>query len=122
MTAASNYFDFAEHELNLRRQLGYPPFRKLLRIVISCADRSRALQDSAAVAKTARQLLSGKDIELLGPAPAPIEKIRTLWRYHVLLKAASAAELQHLMKHIKQLHPSSAEVRIAYDLDPHEML
>lgn len=122
MTAASNYFDFAQHELDLRHRLGYPPFRKLLRIIISCADRSRALQDSAAVAKTARQLLAGKDIELLGPAPAPIEKIRTLWRYHVLLKAASAAELQHLMKHIKQLHPSSAEVRIAYDLDPHEML
>ena len=122
MTATANYVAFAEHELSLRRQLSYPPFRKLLRIVISCADRPRALQVSAAVAKTAQQFIAKRDITLLGPAPAPIEKIRTLWRYHMLLKAVSAAELQHLMKQIKHHHPSSADVRIAYDLEPHEML
>jgi primosomal protein N' (replication factor Y) len=122
MTASANYVQFAEHELSLRRQLGYPPFRKLLRIVVSCADRPQALQASAALAKTAQHFSSHRDISILGPAPAPIEKIRTLWRYHLLLKASSAAELQHLMKQIKQLHPSSADVRIAYDLDPHEML
>jgi primosomal protein N' (replication factor Y) len=122
MTATANYVDFAKHELHLRQQLGYPPFKKLLRVVISCSDRPRALQVAATLAKTAQQLLSNRDIALLGPAPAPIERIRTLWRYHVLFKASSAAELQHLMKQIKQLYPSSAEVRIAYDLDPHDML
>lgn len=121
-TATSNYTEFAQHELTLRQQLGYPPFRKLLRIIVSCADQSKALAHAATLARSAHQLIAQREVTLLGPAPAPIEKIRTLWRYHILLKSPSAAEIQHVMKQLKQLYPSSPEVRIAYDLDPHDML
>jgi primosomal protein N' (replication factor Y) len=122
MTASANYIDFAKHELELRRSLGYPPFRKILRVIISAADKAQALSHAAEVTLTARALIASRDIQLLGPAPAPIEKIRTLWRYHILFKSASGGELQHVMKQLKKAHPSSAEIRLAYDLDPHDML
>jgi primosomal protein N' (replication factor Y) len=122
MTAQANYKGFAEQELELRRALDYPPFSKLLRIIVSAADRSEALQIAGAVAHTIRARLHHKNVACLGPAPAPIEKIRTLWRYHILLKSKSAGELQSVMKQLKQVHATSDSVRIAYDLDPHDML
>jgi primosomal protein N' (replication factor Y) len=122
MTAQANYKGFAEQELELRRALDYPPFSKLLRIVVSAADRSDALQVAGAVAHTIRSRLHHTNVACLGPAPAPIEKIRTLWRYHILLKSKSAGELQSVMKQLKQVHATSDSVRIAYDLDPHDML
>jgi primosomal protein N' (replication factor Y) len=122
MTASANYTDFARQELEMRRSLGYPPFRKLLRVIISASERSQALQQATSVAQTAHKLIAQRDVQLLGPAPAPIEKVRTLWRYHILCKAASGSELQHVMKQLKQLFPSTPEVRMAYDLDPHDML
>jgi primosomal protein N' (replication factor Y) len=122
MTAASNYLDFADQELQLRGQLGYPPFRKLLRIIISCAERSTALQHATTIARMAREIAGQRSIDILGPASAPIERIRTLWRYHILVKSNSGAELQHLMKLIKHNHRPTQDTRIAYDLDPHDML
>jgi primosomal protein N' (replication factor Y) len=122
MTASANFTDFARQELEMRRDLGYPPFRKLLRIIVSAADRTQALTQAALVAQTAQQAIAQRNIQLLGPAPAPIERVRTLWRYHILCKASSGSELQHVMKQLKQLFPSTPEVRMAYDLDPHDML
>jgi primosomal protein N' (replication factor Y) len=122
MTASANYKDFAQHELSLRRELGYPPFSKILRVIISCSDKNEALMAAASLTSTARNLIGSRNITVMGPAPAPIEKIRTLWRYHALFKSGSTAELQHLMKHLKDLHPTGPRVRMAYDLDPHDML
>jgi primosomal protein N' (replication factor Y) len=122
MTAQSNFEGFARQELDLRRALEYPPFSKLLRIIISAADRSEALQVATAVAHTIQTRLSQRGVTSLGPAPAPIEKVRTLWRYHILLKSRSAGELQNVMKLLKQVHTSSERVRVAFDLDPHDML
>jgi primosomal protein N' (replication factor Y) len=122
MTAASNYIDFADRELAQRSSAGYPPFRKMLRIIVSCEDRSVALQHASTIARIAKELSGSRQIEVQGPAPAPIERIRALWRYNLVLKSNSAAELQHVMKVIKRNHRPSQETRVSYDLDPHDML
>ena len=121
-TAASKYDDFALGELKLRKELCYPPFHKLLRIIVSSADRNHALKRAGQVAGMATSLAASLKAQVLGPAPAPIEKIRTLWRYHLLVRSPSAASLQHAMKQIKKTFQSDSETRISYDLDPHDML
>jgi primosomal protein N' (replication factor Y) len=122
LTAASNYDEFAQGELKLRKELCYPPFHKLLRIIISSSDRNHALKRAGQIAGTANSLAASLRAQILGPAPAPIEKIRTLWRYHLLIRSPSAASLQHAMKQIKKMFQSDSETRISYDLDPHDML
>lgn len=121
-TASSQYDLFAQQELTLRKELGYPPFNKLLRIIISAPERPSALQKAAELARTAQNFQQTLQAQVLGPAPAPIEKIRTLWRYHILIRAPSAAALQHAMKYLKRHFHTKGDVRIAYDLDPHDML
>jgi len=124
LTASSKYDAFADQELAIRRQLLYPPFHKLLRIIVSSADRTNALKHAAEIARGAQALgvQRSMQVQVLGPAPAPIEKIRTLWRYHILLRSPSTASLQHVMKQLKRSYQSSAETRVSYDLDPHDML
>lgn len=122
LTASAAYDTFAEQELSLRKELCYPPFHKLLRVIISAADRAVALQCAAELATTAHGMKERLMMQVLGPAPSPIEKIRTLWRYHILMRSPSLASLQHAMKQLKRIYHSKGEVRVSYDLDPHDML
>jgi primosomal protein N' (replication factor Y) len=61
-------------------------------------------------------------ITLLGPAPAPVEKVRNYWRFHILFKAQSAAKLQNLMLRLKRDSAGEKNARIVFDLDPQDML
>lgn len=122
MTVASNYGAFAKHELQIREELGYPPFQRLLRIIVSAEDRAEAMSKAGLIAQWATPLAAAHTIPILGPAPAPIEKIRKLWRYHILLKSPSTSLLQHIMQKLKRSSGSIKNIRIAFDLDPHDML
>ena len=120
-TTQSDFIGFADSELSIRRELGYPPFQKLLRIVISAEDRTTALSHATNIARLAVQYGEKHQVTVLGPAPAPIEKVRGLWRYHILAKSPSAPILQNVMRQVKR-DSANKVVRIAYDLDPHDML
>jgi primosomal protein N' (replication factor Y) len=122
MTIASNYEGFAEIELNLRRELRYPPFQKLLRVVISAEDRAQAQRQSVAIASRGQTVASALSVIMLGPAPAPIEKVRNMWRYHILFKADSTPTLQHLMKKLKEENDAPKQIRVVFDIDPQDML
>jgi primosomal protein N' (replication factor Y) len=121
-TTQSDFIGFADSELSLRRDLGYPPFQKLLRIVISAEDRAAALSHAVGVAHLATQYGEKHQVTILGPAPAPIEKVRGLWRYHILAKSPSGPILQNVMRQVKRDSVGNKAVRIAYDLDPQDML
>jgi primosomal protein N' (replication factor Y) len=121
-TTQSDFIGFADSELTIRRDMGYPPFQKLLRIVISADDRSTALSHAVTIAQLATQYGEKHQVAILGPAPAPIEKVRGLWRYHILAKSPSGPILQNVMRQVKRDSSGNKAVRVAYDLDPQDML
>jgi primosomal protein N' (replication factor Y) len=121
-TMSANYLRFAETELKLRQELRYPPFYRLIRLIISAEDRTTAQKFSAAVSPLAQAAAAARGVTMLGPAPAPIEKVRNLWRYHILFKSASAAVLQGLMQHLKSRLDAPRDVRLVFDIDPQDML
>jgi primosomal protein N' (replication factor Y) len=122
MTTSANYHGFAEQELAMREMLGYPPFQKLLRVIIGAEDKSLAQRNAAILAEQAAQICPSLDIAMLGPAPAPVEKVRSYWRYHILFKAPSGAKLQSLMYRLKRDSDAAKSVRVIFDLDPQDML
>lgn len=121
-TVASDYVAFAEGELQLRRSLEYPPFQRLLRIIIAAEDKSVAQQWAQRVSEVTQSTCEGRGVSVLGPAPAPLEKIRSHWRYHILCKAPSASLLQSIMQRIKSSLPDQKKARLIFDLDPQDML
>jgi primosomal protein N' (replication factor Y) len=121
-TVAADYQSFAEGELQLRRALDYPPFMRLLRIIIAAEDKAVAQQWAQHVAEVTVSACDGRGISLLGPAPAPLEKVRSHWRYHILCKAPSASLLQNVMQRVKSSLPDQKKARLIFDLDPQDML
>jgi primosomal protein N' (replication factor Y) (superfamily II helicase) len=78
--------EFLEGELERRRELGYPPFRRLVRLLVSAPDQGVADSAAAALATAARPALAGDDV--LGPAP--LHRLRDRARAHVLVKTVDA--------------------------------
>lgn len=121
-TIAGDYLGFAEQELTMREMLSYPPFHRLLRIIIGAEDKGAAERIATRIAESARTVCDELGVTVLGPAPAPVEKVRNFWRYHILCKALSAGKLQNLAHRLKLDAPQDKGSRVIFDLDPQDML
>jgi primosomal protein N' (replication factor Y) (superfamily II helicase) len=84
-----DYVTFFDREIEFRRQLGYPPFREMVQILISDADPDKAFRTGrkiAEVLKACREESGTPDLRILGPAAAPLEKLRGKYRIQLLVK------------------------------------
>jgi primosomal protein N' (replication factor Y) len=95
--AAANhdYATFYEHELRTRRELGYPPFRRLVRLVFQHprADQAEAEAIRLGARLEALATRSGQQVELIGPVPCFFRKIRGLHRWQIVLRGADPVPL-----------------------------
>lgn len=124
---AHDYEGFAQKELGYRQQLNYPPFHKLAAIRIQSTDLERAKQTASQFAHRGRALqqkyAAFNQIELLGPAVAPIAKLRNQFRFHILLKNSQSQILNQFIKRI--MHDSKwvpPQTKIVIDIDPINLL
>jgi primosomal protein N' (replication factor Y) len=84
---------FARAELVYRRTLQYPPFSALAMLVFRDGTYERAWERASVVAAGLRRSRP-EDLQVLGPAPAPLEKLRGRYRVQVLLKGARRASVR----------------------------
>jgi primosomal protein N' (replication factor Y) len=80
----NDYKGFFQKEMSLREELSYPPFSKMVRIVLKFRTRDIGKKIIKEVSEIINNT-SSKGIDILGPSPAPIEKIRNLWRWHLII-------------------------------------
>ncbi|MHB8764064.1 MAG: replication restart helicase PriA, partial [Deferrisomatales bacterium] len=126
LTAAARgeYGPFAAAELEARREAGFPPFRRLALLRVSSPSAEEGARAAQAVADAARRL--GAGIDVLGPAPAPLERLRGRWRFQVLLRAPGPepGPLQTLLRRLRAAPEGSPgpEVRLHADVDPVSLL
>jgi primosomal protein N' (replication factor Y) len=116
-----DYKGFYEKEIIFRKELSYPPFGKLVRIILSFKTKEKAKKIVSGIAARVSRI-KPRGIEILGPAPAPIEKIRNLWRWHMVLKGKNAKALRQTASLILEKLTDIKEVRIDIDVDPINLL
>jgi len=106
---------FLAEELVFRRSFYYPPVARLALVRYeSTSERlSRAAAEAAASAITP---IPAK-VRLRGPAPAPLEKVRNMWRWQLLISAANRELLRGLLRRI-EAEPTPSKVRRIIDVDP----
>ena len=104
--------------------LGYPPFSRLLRIVVSASEKEKTIQVLQELKDAVRALISEEKlpIQILGPAPAPLAKLKSLHRAHLLFKSANPKALHRILTMMKNQKRSSRAVKIIFDMDPMDML
>jgi primosomal protein N' (replication factor Y) len=116
--------DFIARELDIRREAGYPPYTRLVALRFSGVDAARV---EAAAERAADVLREGEDaaaIEVLGPAPQALARLRGQHRWHVLIKSRNAAVARRAARGaLEALERSRARsVRVAADVDPIDVL
>lgn len=123
--AVSHDFDrFYQQELAFREELCYPPYGFLAALRFSATSESAlntATEAAAAYLRTLKTSL-GTRTELLGPAPAPLYRLRGRFRSQILLKDASRASLRRLLRAYRGKRILTAGIREALDIDPVDLL
>ncbi len=80
-----DYPTFYREELRRRRPHGYPPFRELFQLALSGLDGEAVEAAAFDLARLAKSVPGSDRLEVLGPAPAPLAKIRDRFRWQFLL-------------------------------------
>ncbi len=91
IVAAANHdcTAFAERELAFRRRHGYPPFRRLAKLLFEHKDAHRAQDEAEALAASLRKIMvrwGRPESDLIGPAPAFFARVRERYRWQILLR------------------------------------
>jgi primosomal protein N' (replication factor Y) (superfamily II helicase) len=81
-----NYEGFYEHEINFRRNMRYPPFVALINVLVKHTEFAKAASLATDLAGSIRAADTEKVLKVLGPAPAPIARLKGEHRLQVLIK------------------------------------
>ncbi|ACA60096.1 replication restart helicase PriA [Candidatus Desulforudis audaxviator] len=119
---SQNYELFFIREMALRREMGYPPFTTLARVLF----RGRRESQVEQAAQQFRELLALPEdgrIQVMGPAPPPVARIKDYYRRHLILKAPKRKELRMLL--VETLDKFEAggrnKVLVGIDIDPQSL-
>ena len=113
-----------EQEIKLRAALGYPPFSRLANIKFSGENEEKVATAAKDVASFLRTAAGPAEIEILGPAPAPLARIKNRYRWQLLLKSRHFSALHGLCEQLLAKKPRlvSTGVRMSLDIDPENMM
>ncbi|MBM9537146.1 replication restart helicase PriA [Desulfobulbus alkaliphilus] len=119
-----NYDAFYQQEIAVRSPLGYPPFSRLINIRFSGVDEEQVQKAAANVAAFLRETGEGGAVEILGPSPSPLVKLRDLTRWQLLLKSRFPAAMHALCAALQaeKSRLCSSAVTMGVDVDPENMM
>lgn len=122
-TIQSDYQGFANNELKLRREMNYPPFSFLVRLIVSNNINEIAQNDIMCLRELIRAIISklSLKVQVLGPAPAYIEKIKNAYRWNIILKSENRSDLNVLISFINISVKLNSKTKFIVDIDPQDM-
>jgi primosomal protein N' (replication factor Y) len=124
-----NYLGFYNQEIRFRRSLKYPPFSRLICCLIQGHKEEEVSLISEELGRFLRQALRKNNwastLEILGPVPAPITRIKGWYRWQLLLKGENIRILHQAAVMVRDRETDlvkGRKVRILLDVDPVDML
>ena len=116
---------FIDAEIENRRDAGYPPFSRLVLVRLDGPDEVRVREHAGRLAMAARKSepVHKGEVEVLGPSPAPLERLRGRYRYRIVLRGPDRVPLRAVAKAVIDMkEPVDRTVRVSIDVDPVHML
>jgi primosomal protein N' (replication factor Y) len=118
--AANDYEQFVRQELAFRRATGYPPYSRLVRVLLESKRESEAKEAAVALREELRDL---SDTEVLGPAPAIMARVDDRHRMHLLLKCFTPESFSQAMVRLADVEDRTTHsLRVTLDVDPMAMM
>jgi len=127
MIKTHDYEKFYHEEIRNRQILLYPPFSRILRIVVRAEDKEAAKKYIQKISLFLISLQSriGKNkrgFQIIGPSPAPLEKIDKNFRYHLFIKSNQYSVLKFFGEEIQKEFSNTKNCFLEIDMDPISLL
>jgi primosomal protein N' (replication factor Y) len=113
---------FLEKELESRRELGYPPYVSLVRVLVHGTDPAKVEKAAFGAVETVRKALDGAEASVLGPAQAPFSKLKGRTRWHLLVKAPRLDDVLPRLRKAQSKLPNDRRLGTTIDVDPSSLL
>jgi primosomal protein N' (replication factor Y) len=122
LAAAQDYGTFYEKELQFRRSMHYPPFTVMANLLV----RSEKQEDALRMAGEMEQHLgpAPEKIRIMGPAEAPVPRLKSEYRYQFLIKSGSRKLLNELLRRAQEFGRAQkwGATALVIDVDPITLL
>lgn len=119
-----DYNAFYDHEMNLRVNPAFPPYVRMIAFHLRGPNQQEVQASASQVARFCR--LENRDkklhIEVLGPAPSPIERIKNAYRWQVLIKGSHYNNLHNLCWAVENAKLTEGKTKLGIDVDPDNMM
>jgi len=122
--AKHDYEAFARHELPHRRRLRYPPFGRMARIICRGKKQGEIENYMQGLGDALRSLAAEREdgSQVLGPAPAPVSRIKRRYRYHLMVKCPGPGAVHDMLDEVSGLLDGPSGCKVIVDVDPQSML
>jgi len=120
-----NYEEFYQREIAQRDAAGYPPFRRMANLMVECEDPLLAERSAMALDRIVREqvrVLGFEGVEVLGPAPASVRRVKKKYRWNLAVLSKSAKRLNTIARVTREDFARNSlgdNVQLKVDLDPY---
>jgi len=117
-----DYAEFYKKEIAQRKQLSLPPFTNLICLTFRGRNEDKTREEAAAFTDIlklkAKKLKPPKKIQIAGPAPAIVPKLRMNYRWNVFIKSKDVSQMNSCLKDTLKQHGKRSGIHLAIDVDP----
>lgn len=113
--------DFYLEEIEMRKLLKFPPFFRLIRIVVRSKNENKVIQ-TAAKLKAVLEKKARQNIEILGPVECPLAMIAKNYRHHFIFRSTNFIYLHNLIQELLSSFVLPKDVFFEIDVDPISLL
>ncbi|UCD72339.1 MAG: primosomal protein N' [Syntrophobacterales bacterium] len=125
MAREQDFSKFYQEEARFRKELSYPPFSRLINFRIEGTSQKRSIRAAEEIGEWGRRLLKERPylrgIEILGPSPAPLVKLKGKHRYQMLVKGKRAHPLHRFVEELAEEMNKrwiGSGINLSIDVDP----
>ncbi|MGA1842139.1 MAG: primosomal protein N' [bacterium] len=120
-----DYINFYNREIGFRRRLNYPPFTRIVCLIIKGMDRKKTRKAALFISKEIKSRIRPNEVRVLGPAMAPLFRLRRNYRYQIMLKAVDYRIAHHSVREAITcfaLQKDFQSIKLEVDVDPVNLL
>jgi primosomal protein N' (replication factor Y) len=123
LAVMQRFEDFYARESRYRKAMFYPPFTVLAGVMVTDRDPTRAATLARDIGEFLDSLRSNA-VRILGPAPAPVERIKKVHRHQLLIKSSSRSALHQMLGRLQSYIEENkiGATRVIIDVDPVSLL
>jgi primosomal protein N' (replication factor Y) len=118
-----DYLGFYRYELEIRRELKYPPFTRIARLLVRGKDEEKVSDAAKKLSECVHNHVRQRklSIDILGPSPAPLSKISNNFRWHLLLKTTEMEHARTIIRDCRNVVQGN-DLYLEIDIDPYDLM